>query len=177
MVEIQGAAVGGGNQQVEEEDQVEDIMVFTAPPVSATEVVDLNATPVSSTVGKETLDGGHVAKVTPPSPSMTFHVVSRAPLAPPLAPEFMPGGPLSTSLAPSGPLSTPRAPEFQPGGPLAASHAPDVTETRDHVGVIPAPNAHKVQVAPFLATNSADRSERQKQKKKEAKLKKRNDRE
>ena len=138
-MDIQGAAVGGRNQQVEAEDQVEDIMVLTAPPVSATEVVDLNATPISSTVGKETLDGSHVAEVTPPNPPMTFHVVSRAWLAPPLAPEFTPGGP----------LSIPRA--------------PDVVETRDHVGVIPAPNAHEVQVTPsrasFLATNSADRSE------------------
>jgi hypothetical protein len=39
-------------QQVEEEDQVEDIMAFTAPPVSATKVVVPNATPVSSNVGK-----------------------------------------------------------------------------------------------------------------------------
>ena len=107
MVEIQGAAVGGGNQQVEEEDQVEDITALIAPLVSATKVVNLNATPVSSTVGKETLDGGHVAEVTPPSPPMTFHVVSRTPLTPPLGLE----------LAPSGPLSTPRASEFQPGGP------------------------------------------------------------
>ena len=155
VVEIQGAAVGGRNQQVEAEDQVEDIMALTALPVSATEVVDLNATPVSSTVGKETLDGGHVAEVTPPNPPMIFHVVSRAWLAPPLAPEFTPGGP----------LSIPRA--------------LDVVEIRDHVGVIPAPNAHEVQVAPsrasFLATNSTDRSERRKQKKKEAKLKKRKD--
>ena len=32
------------NQQVEEEDQVEDITALTAPLVSATEIVDLNAT-------------------------------------------------------------------------------------------------------------------------------------
>ena len=112
-----------------------------------------------------------MAEVTPPSPPMTFHVVSRAPLAPPLAPEFTPGGP----------LSTPRALEFQPGGLLAAPRAPDVAETGDHVGMISAPNAHEVQVAPplapFLETNSADRSERWKPKKKEAKLKKRKDRE
>ena len=157
MVEIQGAAVGGGNQQVEEEDQVEDITALTAPPISATEVVVPNATPISSTIGKETLDGCHVARVTPPSSPMTFHVVSRAPLAPPLAPEFTSGGP----------LATPRTPDF--------------TKTGDHVGMIPAPNAHDVQVAPplapFLATDRADRNEKQKQKKKKAKLKKRKDRE
>ena len=36
---------------MEEEDQVEDITAFTAPHVSAIEVVVPNATPVSSTVG------------------------------------------------------------------------------------------------------------------------------
>ena len=72
VVEIQGATVGGGNQHGEEVDQVEDIMALTAPPVSTTEVVVLNATPVSSTIGKETLDGCHVAEVTPPSPAMAF---------------------------------------------------------------------------------------------------------
>src|ERR1700738_604722 len=42
MVEIQGAAVEGGNQHAEEVNQVEDITAITAltvPPVSATEVV------------------------------------------------------------------------------------------------------------------------------------------
>ena len=170
MVEIQDAVVGGGNQHGEEEDEVEDITALTAPPVSATEVVDLHATVVSSTIGKETLDDGHVAEVTPPSLPMTFHMASRVPLAPPFAPEFTPGGP----------LSTPRAPEFQTGGLLAAPRTPDVTEAGYHVGMIPAPNAHKVQVAPprapFLATDRADRNERQK-KNKGAKLKKRKNRE
>ena len=164
VVEIQGAAVGGGNQPMAEENQVEDIQALTASLVSVTEVVVPNATLASSTVEKETLDGSHVAEVAPRSPPMTFHVVSRAPLAPPLAPEFTPGGP----------LSTPRAPEFQPGGLMATPRALDVAETGDHVEVIPVPNAHEVQVAPplapFLATNSADLSERRKQyKKKEAK--------
>jgi hypothetical protein len=36
IVEIQGAAVGGGNQHVEEVDQVEDITAITALPVSTT---------------------------------------------------------------------------------------------------------------------------------------------
>ena len=53
VVEIQGIVAGGGNQQVEEEDQVEDITALMAPPISPMEVVDLNATPVSSTVRKE----------------------------------------------------------------------------------------------------------------------------
>ena len=57
MVEIQGVAVGGGNQHVEEVDQVEDITALTIPPVSNTEVVVLIATLVSSTVGEETLVG------------------------------------------------------------------------------------------------------------------------
>ena len=75
MVEIQGAAVGGGNQHEEKVNQVEDITAITAltiPPVSATEVVVLNTTPVSSTVGTDTLDGCHMAEVTPPSPAMAF---------------------------------------------------------------------------------------------------------
>ena len=72
VVEIQVAAVGGGNQPMEEEDHVEDIMALTAPPVSATEVVVPNATPASFTVGKETLDGSHVAEVAPPGPPITF---------------------------------------------------------------------------------------------------------
>ena len=125
---------------------MEDITVLTAPPISATEVVVSNAIPASSTVGKETLDGNYVAEVAPPSPPMTFHVVSRTPLAPPLAPEF------------------------QPDSPLATIRAPDVAETGDHARVISGPNAHDVQVAPplvpFLATNRADRSERRKKKKK-----------
>ena len=104
---------------MEEEDQLEDITALIASHVSDTVVVVPNAIPVSSTVGKETLDGYHVAEVTPPSPPITFHVVSRAPLAPPFAPEFTPGGP----------LSTPRALEFQPGGPLATPHVSDVAET------------------------------------------------
>jgi hypothetical protein len=36
MVEIQGAAVRGGNQYVEEEEQMEDITAITAPPISVT---------------------------------------------------------------------------------------------------------------------------------------------
>ena len=42
MMEIQGAVVGGGNQHVEEAEQVEDITAITAiadPPISATEEV------------------------------------------------------------------------------------------------------------------------------------------
>ena len=70
VVEIQEVSAGGGNQLMEEDDQVEDITTLMAPPVSATEVVVPNATPVSSIVGKETLDGCHVTEVTPPSPSM-----------------------------------------------------------------------------------------------------------
>jgi hypothetical protein len=50
IVEIQGAAVGGGNQHAEEVDQVEDITAITALPVSTTEVLVPNATPVSATV-------------------------------------------------------------------------------------------------------------------------------
>jgi hypothetical protein len=69
---------------VEEEDQVENITVFTAPPVFATEVVVSNVTPVSSAVENETLDGCQVAEVTPPSPPLAFPVVARAP--PPFAP-------------------------------------------------------------------------------------------
>jgi hypothetical protein len=65
---------------MEEEDQVEDITALMALPVSATKVVVPSATPVSSTVGKETLDGCHTTEVTPPSPPLTFHVVARAPL-------------------------------------------------------------------------------------------------
>ena len=118
------------------------------PPVSATKVVVPVATLVSSTVGEETLDGCHVADVTPPSPTVAFHVVARDP--PPLA-----------LLAPGFP--------------------PDVAETVDRVGVIPGPDGHEVSVppprAPSLATDRADRHEGGTMNKKEAKPKKRKDRE
>jgi hypothetical protein len=58
--------VGGGNQHMEEEDRVENITVLTTPPVSANKVVVPNATPVSSTVGNDTLDGK--CNTTEPSP-------------------------------------------------------------------------------------------------------------
>jgi hypothetical protein len=48
MMEIQGAVVGGGNQHVEEVQQVEDITAITAPPVSATEEVVPITTPFSN---------------------------------------------------------------------------------------------------------------------------------
>jgi hypothetical protein len=153
VMEIQGAAAGGGNQLMEEEDQVEDITALMAPPISAIKVVDPNAIPVSSTIGKKTLDGCHVAKVTPLSPRLIFHVVCRAP--PPLA-SFAPGFPRDNQLA----------------APLA----PDFAETGDHIGVIPGSNGHEVPAAPprapFLAMDRASCSKKQKQKKKETKLKK-----
>jgi hypothetical protein len=52
-VEIQGATVRGGNQHVEKVDQVEDITVITALPVSTTKVLVPNVTPVSATVGEK----------------------------------------------------------------------------------------------------------------------------
>jgi hypothetical protein len=143
---------------MEEEDQVEDITALTAPHVSATVRVVSNATPLPSIVGKETLDGCHVAEVAPPSPPPTFHVVAKAP--PPLAP---------------------LVPRFPHDSQLAAQLALDFAKIGDHIGVIPGPNEHEVQVtpprAPFLATNRAGCSEKQKLKKKDAKLKKRKDRE
>jgi hypothetical protein len=72
MVEIQDVVVGGRNQHVEEVEQMEDITAIVVPSVSATEEVVSIATPVSSTVGGESLDGRHVAEVTPPSPTMAF---------------------------------------------------------------------------------------------------------
>jgi hypothetical protein len=39
MMKIQGAVVGGGNQHVEEVEQVEDIMAIAGPPISTTEEV------------------------------------------------------------------------------------------------------------------------------------------
>jgi hypothetical protein len=74
---IQGATVGGGNQHVEEVEEVEEITAITVPPISATEEVVPVATPISSTVGEESLDGRHVAEVTPPSPIMAFQMVVR----------------------------------------------------------------------------------------------------
>ena len=139
-------------------DQVKDITALTAPPVSATEVVVLNATPVSTTVGEETRNDCHMAEVTTPSLATDVQVVARD--LPPLA-----------ILAPGLP----------PDNQLSAPLAPDVAETADHVGVIPGPDGHKVSVppprAPSLAIDSADRHEERKQNKKEAKLKKRKDRE
>ena len=99
-----------------------------------------------------------MAEVTPPSLATDFQVVARDP--PPLA-----------ILAPG----------FPPDNQLSAPLAPDVAETADHVGVIPGPDGHEVSVppprAPSLAIDSADRHEERKQNKKEAKLKKRKDRE
>jgi len=132
MVEIQGAAVGSENQQVE------DITAITAPPVSATEEVVPIATPVSSTVGEESLDGRHLAEVTLPSPTMAFQMVVRNP-------------PLLALLAPG----------FSPDNQLSAPLAPDVAETVDRMGVISGPNGHEVSVppprAPSLVTDKADR--------------------
>jgi hypothetical protein len=161
MVETRDTAVGGENQHVEEVDQVEDITAITsltAPPISATEVVVPIATPISSTVGEEIRDGCHVAEVTPPSPAMAFQMVVRDP--PPLA------------------LLAPRFPsDSQLSAPLAA----DVAETVDHVGVIPESNGHEMSVppphAPSLTTDITNHREKRKQNKKEAKLKKRKDRE
>jgi hypothetical protein len=107
---------------------------------------------------KETLDGCHVAEVTPPNPTMAFQMVVRDP--PPLA------------LLALG---------FPPDRQLSAPLAPDVAEKMDHMGVIPGPNGHKVSVppprAPSLATGRADRHEDGSMNKKEAKWKKRKDRE
>jgi hypothetical protein len=158
IVEMHGAAVGGGNQHVEEVEQVEDITAITAPPVSATEEVVPIATPVSSTVGEKSLDGRHMAEVIPPSPTMAFQMVARDP--PPLA------------LLALG---------FPSDNQLSAPLVPDVAETVDHVGVILGPNGHEVSVppphAPSLATDKVDRRKEQKQNMKEAKLKKRKNRE
>jgi hypothetical protein len=113
MVEIQGVVVGGGNQHVEEVEQV---------------------------------------------PIMAFQMVARD----------------------SSPLAI-LAPRFLPDNQLSAPLAPDVAKTVDHVGVIPGPNGHEVSMppphAPSLATDRADHREERKQNKKEAKLKKRKDRE
>jgi hypothetical protein len=112
----------------------------------------------SFTIGEETLDSCHVVEVIPPSSAMAFQMVARDP--PPLA-----------LLAPG----------FPPDNQLSAPLAPDVAETVDHVGVIPGPDGHGVFVppprAPSLATDRADRREERKQNNKEAKLKKRKDRE
>ena len=67
---------------MEEEDQVEDITAPSAPHVSTTAVVGLDATHVPSTVGKELLEGSHVAEASPPSPPLAFRLISRGP--PPL---------------------------------------------------------------------------------------------
>ena len=137
---------------------MEDITAFTAPLVISTKIVLPNATPVISTVGKETMDGCYVAEVTPPSPPLTFHVVVKAPL--PLAP---------------------LAPEIPPGSQLAIPRAPDVAKTGSRPGVILGPRGHKVLVAPLhapsLAIDNADRRKKRKLKKIDAKLKKRKDRE
>jgi hypothetical protein len=139
-MEIQGAVVGGGNQHVEEVEQVEDITAIAGPPISATKVVVPIVTPISSKVGGE------------------FQMVVWDP--PPLA-----------ILAPG----------FPPDGQRSAPLAPDVTETVDHVGVSPGSDGHEVSVPPphdpSLATDRADRHEGGSMNEKEAKLKKRKNRE
>jgi hypothetical protein len=99
-----------------------------------------------------------VAEVTPPSPNMALQMVARSPL----------------------PLAI-LAPGFPPDSQRSAPLAPDVAETADRVRVIPEPNGHEVLVppphVPSLATDRADCHEGGSMNKKEAKLKKRNDRE
>ena len=130
---------------MEEVDQVEDITAITTLPVSTTEVLVPNATPVSATVGEKILDDCHVAEVTTPSHATDFQVVARDP--PPLV------------ILASG---------FPPDNQLSAPLAPDVAETVDRVGVIPGPNGHEVSVlpprAPPLATDIADRHEGERRK-------------
>ena len=118
------------------------------PPVSATKVVVPVATLVSSTVGEETLDGCHVADVTPPSPIVAFHVVVRDP--PPLA-----------LLAPG----------FPPDVAETVDRVGVIPGPDGHEVSVPPP------LAPSLATDRADRREERKRNKKEAKPKKRKDRE
>ena len=157
MVEIQGAPVEGGNQYAEEVDQVEDITAITALPVSTTNVLVSNATPVSATIGEETLDDCHVAEVTTLSLATDFQVVVR--------------DPLSLAIL---------APGFPPDNQLSAPLAPYVAETVEHVGVIPESDGHEVAVlpprVPSLATDRADHHEGGSMHKKEAKLKKRKNR-
>ena len=130
----------GGNQHAEEVDQVEDITVITALPVSIIEVVIPNATHVSTTVGEEVQENNHMAEVTPPSVATAFQVVARDP--PPLA-----------ILAPG----------FPPDNQLSAPLAPNVVEAVNRVGVIPGPDGHEMSVsplcAPSLTTDRADRHE------------------
>ena len=87
------------------------------------------------------MDGYHVAEVTPPSPPLTFHVVPRTP--PPFAP-FALGIP--------------------PGSQLTTLLAPEVAETWSRAGMISGPRGHEVLVAPplapFFATDIADRSKK-----------------
>ena len=117
-----------------------------------------NATPIFATVRKKTLDGCHMAEVRTPSLATAFQVVARDP--PPL-----------TILAPGFPWDN----------QLSVPLAPDVAETVDCVGVKHGPNGHEVSMpppcAPSLATDRVDRREGGSRNKKEAKLKKRNDRE
>jgi hypothetical protein len=73
------------------------------------------------------------------------------------------------------------APGFPPNSQLSARLAPDVAEKVDHMRVIPRLNGHEVSVppphVPSLATDRVDRHECGSMNKKEAKLKKRKDRE
>ena len=156
--DIQGAAAEDGNQPMEVVEHVEDITAITALKDSTSEVVVPNATLVSATVGKEHQGVDHMAEVTPPKLTTDFQVVARDP--PPLAI---------------------LAPEFPPSKQLSAPLAPEVAEAADRVGVIPGPVGHVVSVSPpripSLATDRADRHEGGSMHKKEAKLKKRKDRE
>ena len=148
----------GGNQHAEEVDQVEDITTITALHVFITEVVVLNTTPISATVGEKIQEDSHMAEVTPPSFAMTFQVVVWDP----------------PSLAIF-------APKFPPDSQLSAPLAPDIAEAVDCVGIIPGPDGHEVSVppprAPSLATDRAGRHEDENTNKKAAKLKNRKDRE
>jgi hypothetical protein len=73
------------------------------------------------------------------------------------------------------------APGFPPDGQRSAPLAPEVAETADRVGVIPGSDGHEVSVPPphdpSLAADRANRHEGGSMNEKEAKLKKRKDRE
>jgi hypothetical protein len=107
------------------------------------------ATPVSSTVGEESLDGRHVAEVTPSSPIIAFQMVVRDP--PP----------------PDSQLSAPLVPDVAE----TVDHVGVIPGPNGHEVSVPPPHA------PSLATDTADRRKERKHNMKVAKLKKRKDRE
>jgi hypothetical protein len=164
LMEIEGAQGEEEVQKVESVETVGEIPSATDPTVSTTQVVDLSATPASSTVVKQPLGASHVADASPLSPSATFQVVSR------VSPRSPKKGGATTPLANTFPLLSK---DSHLGTPLVAVSQEKV----GGAGALLGSSGHDVEImlplAPPSSQDTKSRQEKKKLKKRVAKLKKR----